>query len=171
MLKYFKCLWMTLFVSAIYIPLYAKRPHSLALKRYGIRIVAVTHDPRQEDDLCNGAYKALILLDQYDREMFDRVKRYTRIICLGPTNGNAGSAPTFGLYFISVLRFPVSYPTGKLPITIAGFLVGQATLAKVKGCTAQYDKLNGDAKLEVCRKRYLLTKNKLEQAVRETEIK
>jgi hypothetical protein len=167
MLKYFKCFSVTLFVSVIYIPLYLKRPHSLALKRYGIRIVAVTHNnPRQEEDFCDAAYKALILLEQHDNEMFDRVKRYTRLICLSPADRHsAGSVPTFGLYFINVLRFPTNYPTEKLPITIAGFLVGEATLAKLKGCTANYDKVNGAAKLEVCRKRYLLTVQKLEQAL------
>ena len=165
MLKYFKFFWKTLFVSVPYLPLYAKKPHSLAFKKYGIRIVAVTHDSRQEEDLCNGAYNALILLEQYDGEMFDRVKRYTRIICLSPTNGNAGCAPTFGLYFISALRFPAGYPKEKLPVTIAGFLVWQATLAKLKGYMAQYDKSKGDAKLEICRKRYLLTMQKLEQAL------
>ena len=164
MLKYFKCFWKTLFASVLYILPYAKRPHFLAFKKYGVRIVAMTHDPRQEEDLCNGAYRALILLEQYDNEMFDRVKKYTRIICLSPTNRNAGCIPTFGLYFISSLRFPANYPTGKLPITIAGFLVRQATLAKLKGCMADYDKVNGAAKLEVCRKRYLLTVQKLEQA-------
>jgi len=168
MFKYFKCFWMTPFVSVIYIPLYAKRPHSLALKRYGIRIVAVTHDPREEEDLCNAAYKALILLEQYDNEMFDRVKRYTGIICLSPTNNrNAGSIPTFGLYFINALRFPAGSPTGELPITIAGFLAAEATLAKLKGCTAKYDKVNGAAKLEICRKRCLLTMQKLEGSVLE----
>jgi hypothetical protein len=168
MLKYFKFFCKTLYVCVPYIPLYAKAPHPLALKRFGIRIVAVTHNSRQEEDLCNGAYEALILLEQFDNEMFDRVKRFTRMICLSPTNGNAGCAPTFGLYFISALRFPASYPTGKLPITIAGFLVWHATLVKLKACMAQYEKVNGAAKLEVCQKRHLLTVHKLEQGLCES---
>jgi hypothetical protein len=167
-LKYFKCFWMTFFVSFLYLPLYAKRPHSLAFKRYGVRIVAVTHDSRQEEDFCDAAYRALILLEQHNKEMFDRVKEYTRIICLSPTNRNAGTVPTFGLYFINVLRFPADYPPRKLPITIAGFLVGSATLAKLKGSTAKYDKVNGTAKLEVCQKRCRLTIQELEQALFKT---
>ena len=125
----------------------------------------MTGDTRQEEDLCNGAYKALMLLEQYDSEMFDRVKQYTNLILLGPTNGNACTVTTSGLYFISVLRFPVSYSTEQLPITIAGFLVWKATLAKLKGCMAQNDKVKGAAVLEVCRKRNLLTRQKLEKAI------
>jgi hypothetical protein len=167
MLKYLKCCWKTLLLGLSHLPLYAKRPHALAYTQYGIRIVAMTHDPRQEEELCNGAYEALMLLEQHDREMFDRVKNYLRIICLSTTNRNAGAYRTFGFYSICGLRFPASYSAKTLPITIAGFLVGKATLAKLKGCMAQEDKVNGAAKLEVCRKRQLLTKQKLQKAVRE----
>jgi hypothetical protein len=127
-------------------------------------------DPRQEEELCNGAYEALMLLEQqYDSEMFDRVKKHIQIICLSPTNGNASSYRTFRLYFICGLRFRASYSTKTLPITIAGFLVGHATLAKLKGCMAQEDKVNGAAKLEVCRKRQFLTKQKLQKVVCDVE--
>ena len=165
MLKGLKCSWKTLLLSFSHIPLYAKKPHPLAYKQYGIRIVAMTHDPRQEEELCNGAYEALMLLKQYDREMFDRVKKYIRMICLSSTNGNASIYCTFGLYFISGLRFPASYSTKKLPITIAGFVVWQATLAKLKGCMAMDDKEKGAAILKLCRKRDLLTRHKLEKAI------
>jgi hypothetical protein len=164
-LKYFKCFWMTFFLSFVYLPLYVKRPHSLAFKRYGVRIVAVTYDSRQEEDFCNAAYQALILLEQHNKEMFDRVKEYARIICLTQTNRNAGTVPTFGLYFINILRFPADYPPRKLPITIAWFLVGKATLAKLKGSTAKYDKVNGTAKLEVSQNRCRQTIQKLEEAL------
>jgi len=126
-LKYLKCFWKTLFLSLSHMPLYAKRPHPLAYMQYGIRIVAVTHDPRQEEELCNGAHEALMLLEQHDGEMFDRVKKYIRIICLSPTNGNASSYRTFAFYFICGLRFPASYTAKTLPISIAGFLVGKAS--------------------------------------------
>jgi hypothetical protein len=163
MLKDLRFYWKTLFLSFSHITLWAIKPHPLAFKQYGIRIVAMTHDPRQEEELCNGAYEALMLLEQHDRQMFDRVKKYIRIICLSPTNGNANTYRTFGLYFISGLRFPAGYSTKKLPITIGGFVVWQATLAKLKGCMATDDQEDGAAILKLCRKRYLLTRHKLEK--------
>jgi len=162
MLRYFKFFCLTIYVSFINLPLYLKKPHPLALKRYGIRIVAVTHDPLQEEDFCNAAYDALVLLDEHENNMLQRVKRYTKIICLSPTNKKAGTIPTFGLYFVTSIRFPANFTVTRLPITIAGFLVGQATLAKLNGCMANEDKINGAAKLEVCRKRYRLTLHKLD---------
>ena len=107
MLRYFKFFCLTIYVSFINLPLYLKKPHPLALKRYGIRIVAVTHDPLQEEDFCNAAYDALVLLDEHENNMLQRVKRYTKIICLSPTNKKAGTIPTFGLYFVTSIRFPV----------------------------------------------------------------
>ncbi len=169
MLKYFKCFWMTLLASVFVVIAFARRPHSLALKRYRVRIVAITDDHQQRENLSDGTYKALILLERYDNEMFDLVKKHIRIICLGSTNSNAGNAPTIGLYFLSVLRFPANFPTRKLPIVIAGFLVRQATLAKLKGCMAYFDKVNGAAIFELCRKEQLLTMQKLEQAIKTTD--
>ena len=170
MLKYLKCVWKTFFLGLSHLPLYAKRPHSLAYKQYGIRIVAVTRDNQQEEELCNGAYKALMLLEQHDREMFDRVKNTSELYVLAQRIGNASSVRTFRPLFVIGLRFPAGYSAKTLPITIAGFLVGKATLAKLKGCMAQDDKVEGPAILEICRRRDRLTKQKLQKAIRERKV-
>jgi hypothetical protein len=105
--------------------------------------------------------------------MFDRVKKYIRIVCLFSPHPNARNrpsnrpcrVPTYGLYFTVVLRFPVNFPlpTGTLPITIAGFMAYHVTLAELKGCTAHFDKVNGAAIFELCRKEQLRTMQKLEE--------
>lgn len=174
MRKYLKCFRISLFASIFVVGayLFRTRLHALALKRYEIRIFAATNDDQQNgENLCDGAYKALLLLEQYDKEIFDRVKKHIRIISFfspDPRPSNRPCCvPTGGLYFLNLLYFPVDFPLpeGTLPIAVAGLLAYQATLAKSKGCMAHFDKVNGAAILEMCRKEQFRTMQKLEQVL------
>lgn len=175
MRKYFKLFRGYLAISVYVVGAYLFRPHSLALKRYGIRIVVVINDHLQRvKELSDGAYKALVLLEQYDKEMFDHVKQHIHVVCFfspnPPPSNRPCCVPTGGLYFLNLLYFPIDFPfpDGKLPIAVAGFLAYQATLAKSKGYMAHFDKVNGTAILELCRREQLVTMQKLEQALQAT---
>lgn len=160
----------------VYLPrAYLFRPHSLALKRYGIRIVLFIDDRHQQlMKLSDGAYEALCLLEEYDKEMFDQVKKHIRIGCFfwpnPPPSNRPCCVPTGRLYFLNLLYFPTDFPFRAhiFPITVAGFLAYQTTLAKSKGGMAHLDKVNGATILDLCRKEQLRTMLKLDQALCES---
>lgn len=172
MRKYLNCLGNSLLASVFVVGAYIFRPHALALKRYGIRIFAATNgDQQNEKNLCEGSYNALLLLEEYDKEIFDRVKKYIRIISFfspdPPPSKRPCRIPTGGINFLSLLHFPVDYPMSErtLPIAVAGLLAYQATFAKSKGFMAHSEKVSGAGILDVCRKEQLRTMQKLEQAL------
>jgi hypothetical protein len=172
MYKYFNCCRVSLLATCFLVLAYAKRPHRLALTRFGIRIIAATNDNsnRQKlENLADEAYKALILLEQYDNEILDSIKKQTRIIILlfpaGERFLRPNYVPTGVFYFLNVLRYPVGWPTESMPIEIAGFLARQVKLANLKGCVEQFDKVNGAAITEQCRMEHVRMMKKLKQAV------
>lgn len=152
MFKYVKCFLSTLLASVFLSATLVRKPHLTAHRKMGIRILAVSENRQQEKDLEDGAYEALILLEQHDQEMFRRVKRHIRIICLFSTNDEARLIPTGFLYFLCALRIPTQFPRGRLPIAVAGFLAKQSTLAKSKGCMAYYEGVKGAAVRDLCRR-------------------
>lgn len=165
MFKYFKCFKNALLASVYFFGAYARKPHSLALKKTGIRIVAASDDDQQENSWPDEAYNALMLLERYDNEMFRQVIKYIRFIVLFSTDSNVSHVPTGRLYFLYVQAFPTTFPKDKLQITIAANLAYQATLAKCKGGIIYFDKLKGAAVREHCRKEQHLTIQKLKSAI------
>jgi hypothetical protein len=162
---YFRCFRNALLASVYFFTSYARKPHALALKKTGIRIVAASDDDQQEDSWPDEAYRALVLLERYDNEMFHQVIKYIRIIVLFSTDSNVSHVPTGRLYFLYVQAFPITFPNEKLPIIIAGNLAYQATLAKCKGGIIYFDKIKGAAVKEQCRKEQHRTIQKLEEAI------
>jgi len=148
--------------SIVLIGAYAKKPHSLALKRTGIRIVAMAKSHEEEENLCNAAYKALNLLEQYDTEMFDQVIRHIRILSFLSMDRDGRYVPLGCFYSVFFHMVPREFSKEKLPITIAGSLAWHAALVKCNGGIAYFDKLKGAAVKELCRKEKHRTIQKLE---------
>jgi hypothetical protein len=106
------------------------KPHSLALKKFGIRVVAPKDYGSQDNH--GEAYSALALLKRFDEERMELVEKHIRIIFLfGGTRGVTGYVRTGRVCLLNLQKFP-ECPAGTMPIAIAGILVYFASLAKFK---------------------------------------
>jgi hypothetical protein len=106
------------------------KPHTLALEKFGIRVVAPKDYGSRDNH--GEVYAALALLNRFDEEKMELVKKYIRIIFLLPMKIRAGYVRTGGVCYLNPQKYPAECPAGTLPIAIAGTLVFLATLAKFK---------------------------------------
>jgi hypothetical protein len=105
------------------------KPHHQALERFGIRVVAPKDYGSRDDH--GEVYTALALLDRFDEEKLELVRKYLPIIFLVPMEIASGYVETGRLCYLSLKKFPES-PAGTTPIVIASRLVYFAILAKIK---------------------------------------
>jgi hypothetical protein len=104
------------------------KPHPLALKHFGIRIVAARDYGSQDNQ--DEVYSALVLLKQFDEDEFNLVKKNIRTIFLHDMLiFGVGYQPT-GQMFVFDIRNLSACPSGTLPIAIAGYLVYFASVAE-----------------------------------------
>lgn len=103
-------------------------PYPAALKDFGIRIVADKSNGSWDNH--EEAYRALVLLNEYDEQRFALVKNSTQIIYLIRLYGSrSGYFKNEKMCVLDVQKFSASAP-GTIPICIAGLLVYFASFAK-----------------------------------------
>jgi hypothetical protein len=105
------------------------KPHHQALEKFGIRVVAPKDYGSRDDH--GEVYTALALLDRFDEENLELVRRYIPIIFLVPLEITSVYVETGRVCCFSINKFP-ECPAGTMPIVIAGELVYWATFAKIK---------------------------------------
>jgi hypothetical protein len=105
------------------------KPHHQAHERFGVRVVAPKDYGSRDNH--GEVYTALVLLDRFDEEKLELVRRYIPIIFLVPVEIASGYVETGRVCCLSLKKFPVC-PAGTMPIVIAGRLVYFAMLAKIK---------------------------------------
>jgi hypothetical protein len=104
-----------------------RKPHPLAMEKFGIQIVA-PKDYGSMDDHAD-AYNALIILKRFEPEKLEQIQKWIRIIFFHSLDGAPGYL-RFGR--ICYLSPPKNCPAGTAPIVIAGLLIYFAALAEVK---------------------------------------
>ena len=106
------------------------KPHELALRNFGIRIVAEPKDGTRDNH--EEAYTALVLLSEHEEKAFELVKKHVRTIYFfEPFTRRNGHLP-FGKICILDIRKFANFPAGTIPIGIAGLLVYFATLTELE---------------------------------------
>jgi hypothetical protein len=116
------------------------KPHHQALQRFGVRVVAPKNYGSRDDH--GEVYTALALLDRFDEEKLELVRRYIPIIFLAPMEIASGYVETGRVCCLNLKKFS-ECPAGTMPIVIAGRLVYFAMLAKIKkGFVASEDVKN-----------------------------
>jgi hypothetical protein len=105
----------------------ALKPHPLALKKFGIRVVAPKNYGSMDDHA--DVYTALLLLNRFGPKELEQVEKYIRIIFLREVDGPSLYLKTGRICHLTHLK---ECPAGVVPIMIAGTLVYLAALAKFK---------------------------------------
>ncbi len=165
MFKYFKLMLNTFMASPFVVLAYLKKPHLSALKETGIRVVSITDDRQPEGSKRDEVYNALLLLERYDSETFNRIIKHIRIIFLFPVSHNVGYIHTGWIYSLSLQGIVATFPTKTLPVKIAGNLVCQAIISESKSGATYFDKLKCSAIKEHCRKEQHRIVQKLAQII------
>src|SRR5882757_3923936 len=92
------------------------KPHRQALERFGVRIVAPKDYGSRDDH--GEVYTALTLLDRFDEEKVELVRKYIPIIFLVEMEIASGYVETGRVCCLSLKKFP-ECPAGTMPIEIA----------------------------------------------------
>jgi hypothetical protein len=104
------------------------KPHSSALKDFGIRVVAAKDYGSQDNQ--DDVYIALVLLKQFDEDEFNLIKKNIRTIFLHDMLiYGAGYQPTGQICFLDIRNLS-GCPSGTMSIAIAGNLVYFASVAE-----------------------------------------
>jgi hypothetical protein len=137
------------------------KPHPLALKEFGIRVVAIenygTWDNHDE------VYAALALLNRFDPGMMELVKTHIRTILLPPVKTDLGHRSYFGIGRICFVNLQTAKCRAeRLPIAIAGGLVYFASLTKLTGKFGVYLRTNEEVS-RICKEEQRRTIRKLSE--------
>jgi hypothetical protein len=165
MLKYIKWFLATVAGYAFAVAAHAMKPHRLALDRMGVRVVAFTERRREKEELCEAAYKALTLLEHYDKQMYIQVTQLIRVVFLVGAGSTGYWIPAGRVYSVSAHAVPHWVARESLPLKIAGSLAWQVALAKCDGGLAYFDKAKGLAVCALCRSEREETVKNLKKAV------
>jgi hypothetical protein len=121
---HYLCAWICVLLAS------RLKPHSSALKEFGIRVVAPKDYGSQDNH--GDVYTALVLLKQFDEDEFNLIKKNIRTIFLHDMYIFGSSyQPTGQICFLDIRKLS-GCPSGTVPIAIAGYLVYFASLAKFK---------------------------------------
>ncbi len=105
------------------------KPHQLCFKKMGIRVVfTAAKDRASEHDV----YLSLIMLRQYEEDLFCLLKRHVKTIFLLPIAGPGQYMGVGRICLLSPSSIPEECPEGTRPIAIAGLLAYLVTSASLK---------------------------------------
>jgi hypothetical protein len=106
------------------------KPHELAPRNFGIRVVAEQGDGTWDNH--EEAYAALVLLSEHEEVALELVKKHIRTIYFfEPWQRGNGYVRSAKICILDIRKFAKSAP-GTIPISIAGLLVYFATLTELE---------------------------------------